>query len=241
MRRVRLVALLAILGLAGCVESSTLFGDNGPAAGCGASSATSGRNPATGMCVMFSSTCDVPAGWAACTPYVACTDSSMCLATEHCQALPAHDPGVPEMACVRNPTCAEATDCASGMVCDTSVQPPAAPPCDPMQPDCRPAGTCSSGNPQPPPPPPGIGNCQATSECGALEICPAQYGGCSKGDENIECPSVCERACTADADCGDPTTMPALRCNAADVCGASNADAMGNPGLACAGWCVLRP
>ena len=84
-------------------------------------------------------------------------------------------------------------------------------------------------------------SCQATSDCGALELCPAQYGGCSPGDPDdpnpVNCPSFCEKACVSDMDCADPAT---LRCNAADVCAVSSNDAMGNPGLACSGWCVRR-
>jgi hypothetical protein len=72
-------------------------------------------------------------------------------------------------------------------------------------------------------------------------VCPAQYGGCSPGDPadmgGVSCPSYCEKACLTDTDCADAAT---LRCNAADVCATSSEDPMGNPGLACAGWCVAR-
>ncbi len=234
-------ALLLALGvaLAGCVESKSIFGDNRPGCLPEIMSAPYARDPATGKCIEFDSGCDVPAEWARCTPYLACSMDQECAATEHCaDQPPPREPDVPARACVRNDTCTAAAGCAGGLVCDTSVPPPGSH-CDPMQPGCDLQGTCA----RPLSTPPLVPACQATSECGALQICPAQYGGCSSdaggADGGVACPSRCEAACKTDADCGDPMTS-ALRCNAADVCGTSNQDAMGNPGLACAGWCVKR-
>jgi hypothetical protein len=188
------------------------------------------RDPVSGRCVSFASLCDVPAEWVACTPYVPCVGDADCTVLEHCAttATP-HDPDVPDRACAANAACAQTDDCATGESCTPD-------------PAGAGAGTCmraevDGGAPAPP----SLPTCQATSECGPLAVCPAQYGGCSPGDPadmgGVDCPSHCEKACVADTDCADPATW---RCNAADVCATSSNDAMGNPGLTCAGWCVVR-
>jgi hypothetical protein len=232
MRRTFLAALAVLALLAGCGAPSIfdVAADPGANDCAGPDALAYGRDPVSGACVMFASRCDVPAEWAACTPLVACVDDSGCSTAQHCADVPPpRAPGAPARACTANDPCGETADCGvSNQICV-------------VDPATMGAGTCTrtdSTNPPPPPPPPSMPTCQATSDCGALELCPAQYGGCSPDQANpVNCPSYCEKACVADSDCADPTT---LRCNAADVCAMSSNDAMGNPGLACAGWCVRR-
>jgi hypothetical protein len=215
-------ALLLCVVLAGCVERDDLFAPGADSEPCAINAMTPAwaLDPATGICLEFSS-CDVPAGWAPCMPYVACMDDGMCNATQHCADLPmSDDPSVPPRACVNNEACSNGA-CADGFYCDTTTN------------------LCARVDPGSLPPAPPAPSCLSTSECGPLEICPAQYGGCSTGEmtPDMPCPSQCEPACTSDEQCGD---VSLFRCNAMDVCGTANADAMGNPGPTCAGWCVTR-
>jgi hypothetical protein len=225
---------LALVLLAGCLSGQgDLLPDSPGGADCAHPGASSfGRNPTTGMCVEFESSCDVPAEWKACTP-VECAGDAECSATQRCEELPDDgDAATPARACVDNGGCVGQEDCPAATICD-ATQPFGD---DPSK------GTCVQA-----PAPPSMGECQATSECGQGEICPAQYGGCSEGGEppggggggggggadggvTLPCTSECEPACVVDADCGDVVTS-GLRCNAAEVCGQGN-------GVACAGWCV---
>lgn len=223
----RALGLLALAWLAGCGGSSIfdVAADPGTSDCAAPDMLAYGRDPVSGACVMFASHCDVPAEWAACTPLVACVVDGDCSVTQHCADVPPPSaPGAPARACTANNPCGESADCgAADQICV-------------VDPTTMAAGTCTrEGGANPPPSSP---TCQATSDCGPLELCPAQYGGCSPDAANpLECPSYCEKACLSDMDCADPAT---LRCNVADVCAVSTNDPMGNPGLACSGWCVRR-
>jgi hypothetical protein len=172
------------------------------------------ENPATGECLTFASASEVPVEWEPCVaPARACTEDASCPATEHCAGGDADGPGV----CMANAMCSGPDDCAGDLVCDAT------------------AGLCArptSG--MPPLDPGGQPSCVVNSQCSELEICPAQYGGCSaEDDRDVVCPSRCELACLADEACGE-----GLRCNASEICGEANGEDQGSPPLVCSGWCV---
>ena len=217
------IAMVWLMTLTGCLvgDKGLLPGDDAPGVACERPDESMfGRNPTTGMCVEFDSACDVPSEWAPCQALVACAGDLECAADQHCADQPDdNDPATPARACVANGSCQEAGDCEMGFACDPAM---------PFGGDPS-MGTCVQMSA----PPPEQGGCLSTSECGAGEICPAQYGGCSQGADDPDagmgplCPSKCELACVEDTACGD-----GRRCNVAEVCGPAN----GGPD--CAGWCV---
>jgi hypothetical protein len=179
-------------------------------------------DPASGVCVIFASPCEVPVEWEACSDFASpCLTDDDCLATQSCP-IPADGE---EPVCVDNPVCRSDGECGEGFEsCDLAAREDE----DPSVPE----GLCvraEAGVPAP-----ADDTCVANSQCSELEICPAQYGGCSEGEpRDVTCPSRCEAACASDSDC----PIEGEVCNAGEVEGDANGEGDGPP-IAAVGWCV---